>query len=276
MPGLPCFRRETKKEKLSSGAATECRILSVIGLLGGLSAHRFDGRTAINDFGGSRRRRPRVQPGRPPGIRVKLALRGRVQGGPQRREACYPDVWQPGYNMSASDGLKIATDLSLRSRKKRSSPVSGVGRGVADFRSHRRYSLSCGADDNPANCRRTVRKRRPKTDSGNARRTTSSAKRSTASMKAIWLSRVSYLNSFITPLSIDEPRSARPRSAYLACAPDRPRAALIKPKLQPELAEARRLRCGRPPLLAARRGPQRLPSEIQGAILIQVCGQPRK
>jgi hypothetical protein len=122
LPGLPCFRRETKKEKLSSGAATECRILSVIGLLGGLSAHRFDGRTAINDFGGSRRRRPRVQPGRPPGIRVKLALRGRVQGGPQRREACYPDVRQPGYNMSASDGLKIATDLSLRSRKKRSSP----------------------------------------------------------------------------------------------------------------------------------------------------------
>jgi hypothetical protein len=56
---------------------------------------------------------------------VKLPLSGRVEGGRQRREACYPDVWQPGNNMSASVGLKIATDLShlsLRSRKKRSSP----------------------------------------------------------------------------------------------------------------------------------------------------------
>jgi hypothetical protein len=53
---LPRFRRQTRKVKLSSGAATECRILSVIGptntptgLLDGLSAHRFDGHTPIND-----------------------------------------------------------------------------------------------------------------------------------------------------------------------------------------------------------------------------------
>jgi hypothetical protein len=56
LPGLPRFRRQTQKVKLSSGAATECRILSVIGptntltgLLDSLSAHRFDGHTPIND-----------------------------------------------------------------------------------------------------------------------------------------------------------------------------------------------------------------------------------